>query len=85
MNSFKKRKSIIHEIKWKIAGNFLYFDEYFLIYIIINNKLLKYFSQTNENSKINKMGTNVELKFKKISVELLSQPFMEKCINYGKY
>ena len=63
----------------------LYFEDYFGLYFYVNSKSDKRLVKIENSLKSTRNSLNAELRFRKTSVELLSMPYMQKCIKYGMY
>ena len=63
----------------------LFFNVYYGLYFIVDPKT-RLFPHNKENAfKSTRNSLNAELMITKSSVELMSQPYMDKCIKYGKF
>ena len=59
-------------------------DDYFGLYFFVDKKETKLAMNSQKVFKSTRNSLNSELRFRKTSVELLSTPYMEVCIHYGK-
>ena len=62
----------------------LHFDIYFALYFIIDPKTRLFPHNRDIALKSTRNSLNAELRITKTNVELLSKPYMKKCIGYGK-
>ena len=74
----------ITDFSYQERGKLLDFSEnYFIINVIINEKRRKFSSNKQMKVKSFRTGLNADLNFRKTSVDLLSTPYMQKCLKYG--
>ena len=59
------------------------YSDFFKFHLLINENRRKF--EVNGQSKLNfkRTGLNADLNFRKTSVDLLSTPYMQKCLKYG--
>ena len=63
----------------------LYFDKYFGLYLFVDPKTRHISHNRDIAFKSTQKSLNAELKLTKSSVKLLGKPYMNECVNYGKF